>query len=351
MNKLKEDFLHAAKNGKKEEIVRAVEEGVDVNVCGYNDRNALDYVAQTENNDEIIKFLLEKGIKVHETLLTINKKAKLSEPIKALLDYVCYQQKKDEGIEVPESVLTDKKAKLSEEMKAFIDNVYNPQREERRAKLKAELRKKGPEVRFTMREDGRHVSTASVIFQGIDSNLEVSFDFEKTSVYDPSYEGQNLDLNAYINNKKVDGVRIKNRDYSDEVERHIRKGIMPQLKKAKFNGSADSINKIIAEAQKAVLKKWPDYEKKLEEERKKQEQERLAKTDEIGQYFLKEYGIMPENEENKQENAVPGKLANIREKMLKKEKKGKTPIKKAVSKLAGSPVIRKLKALRDGLGG
>ena len=73
-------------------------------------------------------------------------------------------------------------------------------------------------------------------------------------------------------------------------------------KKAKFIGNADSLNKIVAEAQKVVLKKWPEYEQKLQAKRVKQEQKRITKTDEIEQNFQNKYGFMFENKENKQKN-------------------------------------------------
>ncbi len=258
---LEDDFLHAAQRGNKEEIASAVEAGVNVNVCDDSGRNALDKVVRTENNKEVIEYLLAKGIKIHKSLLT------------------------------------DKRAKLNEEMKAHLGDVYNQQREEQ----KAELQKKGPEVTFEMREDGEHVSTASVTFQGLDDKLTVSFAFKRDKVYDVSYQGDNLDLNVYVDGRAVDRFRIAEKDYSYKVDSHIRNGIIPSLGKAKFKGNADSLNKIIAEAQKVVLKKWPEYEKELHAKRVKQEQERISETDEIGQKLQNKYGFMFENKEDKQE--------------------------------------------------
>lgn len=50
------------------------------------------------------------------------------------------------------------------------------------------------------------------------------------------------------------------------------------------------------------MKKWPEYEQKLQAKRVKQEQKRITKTDEIEQNFQNKYGFMFENKENKQKN-------------------------------------------------
>lgn len=313
---LEENFLHAAQNGNQEEIVKAVEAGVDVNVCDDMGRNALDKVARTANNAEAVEFLLANGIEVHKSLLT------------------------------------DNRAKLKEVTKNVIVDTIN----QRREKLKAELKKKGPEVTFEMREDGEHVSKSSVTFQGLDDKLTVSFAFDRYKVYDAfSYQGVNLDLNVYVDGRAVDRFRIAEKDYHDKVDSHMRDGIIPSLRKAKFKGNADSLNKIIAEAQKVVLKKWPEYEKELHAKRVKQEQERISKTDEIGQNLQDKYGFLFENRKEKvktsQEDSVAenktissvdhpdtNKLATLRKKIAHdidetlethlEEKKIAKPIKK-----------------------
>ena len=253
---LEEEFLRAAKKGNKEEIKRAVEAGVDINVCDMSGRNALDKVARTEKNSEIIEYLLANGIEIHKSLLT------------------------------------DDRAKLDEEMKIHLGDVYNQQREVKRRELKAKLRKEGPKVIFEMEEDGI-VSRASVTFQAIDDTLTVDFAFAR--YYKRNIE--NLDLTAYIKDRAVDAVQIVRSKYPSDCNSYEQKGIIPYLKKAKFNGNADSYNKIIAEAQKTVLKKWPEYEKELQAKRVKQEQERIAETDEIGQELQNKYGFMFENQQ------------------------------------------------------
>ena len=65
-----EVFLYAAQHNKANIIKSMITDmNVDINTEDNNGRNALDKVARTDNNEEIIEFLLSKGIEIHESLL------------------------------------------------------------------------------------------------------------------------------------------------------------------------------------------------------------------------------------------------------------------------------------------
>lgn len=286
----KEIFLHAAQHNKINVLKSmATDMHVDINTKDDNGRNALDKIVRVENNEAAIEFLLDHGV-------TVNK-----------------------------SVLSDKEAKLKEETKKRLTEVYNKQRED----LKVQLQKEGPQVIFETMKDGKHVTKATVSLKSVDNSTSIAFYFVG--------DDRNLDLCVSIDDMKTDHYTIDKDSKTYIVDEHRKQGIIPHLKEAEFKGNAESLNRFVSEAQKVILKKWPETEKELQAAEKQKEDKRLASTDKTGQALLNEYGFLfneiestekkvdPQEDKRqrilankKRKNDADNKLAQARKKLAQK---------------------------------